>query len=798
MTAIRLVLEKVWHGGSLSGDDIIVLMLLLAMAASITHLCTMLITRWGDRYIAFKSLAGSLLVHCVCFLGLEVFDPLQPDYVRASREVYQPVEVVTEVLVESDEQFAQTESGNTSAPDQPTRPQIDLERLPVPSRDLEVQQNTEREAEEPDSLQVDLPDATEFAELPDPQVSSPVDDGLEGPREVAAEDPGSDLEVVSEPNEADVYAAETERSTPQVSREDQEPRPNDRDTTAGPTEKIDTQLTVDEATIDLATSPASDGVEMKLQQPQELIERRAAPVSGAEPTETLGTDVAVRTERSLPTRSRGRRLPRPERSRPAESLSTRPSRLSSTSPRTPNSLSSSYEEVRVGPLLPAESDALRSAADMVELSTNQIQRRDRQPAAYRLRSHEYRRDAVWKFGGTERSEATVERSLRWLARQQKADGRWDAGSYGAGLVDVDELGVKRDHAGRDADSGITALVTLAFLGAGYTHEDGRYAVQVDRALDWLIRQQDKEGSLAGGARRYARMYSHAMATYALAEALGMQKEAVLNPVVEPDLLTAAPTAASVAMALSGAATGLPVDVFGTVWSTTVQAATDSQAWGLRRVHDVQLRSALLKAVRFTIRQQHVGGGWRYAKGQEGDVSMFGWHLMSLKSAEIAGVQIPSAVRDRMFQFINGARQGSEGGLFGYRYDEKVTPVMTAEAMFCQQMLGFARDTARNRESVRYLLRHRPRLSELNLYYWYYGTLAMYQYGGEPWELWNKAVRDPLIREQVTDGANTGSWDPNGPWGRYGGRLYSTALATLTLEVYYRLLPLYQMNSNTDR
>ena len=36
----------------------------------------------------------------------------------------------------------------------------------------------------------------------------------------------------------------------------------------------------------------------------------------------------------------------------------------------------------------------------------------------------------------------------------------------------------------------------------------------------------------------------------------------------------------------------------------------------------------------------------------------------------------------------------------------------------------------------------------------------------------------------------GSWDPSGPWGRYGGRLYSTAISTLTLEVYYRLLPLY--------
>ena len=78
-------------------------------------------------------------------------------------------------------------------------------------------------------------------------------------------------------------------------------------------------------------------------------------------------------------------------------------------------------------------------------------------------------------------------------------------------------------------------------------------------------------------------------------------------------------------------------------------------------------------------------------------------------------------------------------------------------------------------------------------YSYYGTLTMYQDGGPEWEKWNVVVRDTLTSEQRRDGRFAGSWDPKGPWGRYGGRLYSTALSTLTLEVYYRLLPLYRMN-----
>ena len=100
----------------------------------------------------------------------------------------------------------------------------------------------------------------------------------------------------------------------------------------------------------------------------------------------------------------------------------------------------------------------------------------------------------------------------------------------------DRNGVDREFAGKEADTGLTALVMLSFLGAGYTHEEGRYAVAVDRGLDWLINQQAADGNLCGNAEKFARMYCHAMATYCLAEACGMQKEVVLGPIVDPEAL----------------------------------------------------------------------------------------------------------------------------------------------------------------------------------------------------------------------------------------------------------------------
>jgi hypothetical protein len=89
-----------------------------------------------------------------------------------------------------------------------------------------------------------------------------------------------------------------------------------------------------------------------------------------------------------------------------------------------------------------------------------------------------------------------------------------------------------------------------------------------------------------------------------------------------------------------------------------------------------------------------------------------------------------------------------------------------------------------------LLGDLPSADQINLYYWYYGTLAMYQLQGERWQRWNQALQDTLVRRQVTAGENAGSWEPDCLWAGYGGRVYSTAMAALCLEVYYRYLPLY--------
>ena len=358
----------------------------------------------------------------------------------------------------------------------------------------------------------------------------------------------------------------------------------------------------------------------------------------------------------------------------------------------------------------------------------------RAPETYRARRIEQRRSIALKNGGSDASERAVEMSLRWMSDIQESDGHWSSARHGGGQAKTDPQGQNRLDGGIYADTGITGLVILSFLGAGYTHEDGQYSDNVKRAIDWLIRQQQSNGYLGGKATRYDMMYCHAIAAFALGEAYGMQSDPNAFP---------------------------------------------------------ELREAVRGGVKLIAAMQNDDGGWRYGRGGESDMSMFGWQLMALKSAVNSGVTVPEETRRGMTKFLQARALGSRGGLAGYKLNEKATPAMTAEALFCRQMFNVRQSDAASQEAVSYLRLNLPRLAVYDEYYWYYGTLAMFQHDGEPWEEWNSSLRDTLVGLQRTSGPHAGSWDPKGKWAGIGGRLYSTALSTMSLEVYYRFLRIYQ-------
>ncbi len=333
-----------------------------------------------------------------------------------------------------------------------------------------------------------------------------------------------------------------------------------------------------------------------------------------------------------------------------------------------------------------------------------------------------------QFGATPQTEAAVATALDWLAANQAADGRWDADAHGAGR-ETRTLDVDRQGAGARADTGVTALALLALLGNGETHLEGKHRENVQHGLEFLLGSQADNGSLAGEAELYAAMYCHGMATLALSEAY----------------------------ALTG---------------------------------DNRLLPGLKKALRYTINAQHSGGGWRYQPYDAGDMSQFGWQLMALKSAELAGIPIPAETRVRMTRFLRSASAGRAKGLASYRPGERVSRTMTAEALTCRYFLQAENAPAALDEAAGYVIEEKPGDGQSNFYYWYYGTLAIFQRQGNEWPAWNAALQRQLLHTQRFDGERRGSWDPDPLWGGYGGRVYSTAMGALCLEVYYRYLPLY--------
>jgi hypothetical protein len=83
-------------------------------------------------------------------------------------------------------------------------------------------------------------------------------------------------------------------------------------------------------------------------------------------------------------------------------------------------------------------------------------------------------------------------------------------------------------------------------------------------------------------------------------------------------------------------------------------------------------------------------------------------------------------------------------------------------------------------------------SKSDIYFNYYATQVLHHLQGPNWKTWNLEMREFLINSQVKSADHdAGSWYFEDKHGRVGGRLYTTAMAVMTLEVYYRFLPLYE-------
>jgi hypothetical protein len=378
------------------------------------------------------------------------------------------------------------------------------------------------------------------------------------------------------------------------------------------------------------------------------------------------------------------------------------------------------------------------------------------PLAYRLDRGQPR-----KSGSTARSDQAVEAALRWLASHQSEDGRWEAAGFHAWCDGKPSTGEKPDGPGRAVyDVGVTGLALSAFLTAGYAPRgEHAYAGVLRRGLTWLRGQQDPEGCFGPRSTQHY-IYNHGTAAIAMLEAYGL---------------------------------------------------TESPFWHV----------CAQKGLDFLLLARNPYFVWRYGvKPGDNDTSVTSWMMTALELGRRINAHALARGRAAPFTFRRDDRNEDDEAFDGIKaWILKMTDPDYGRVGYLQRGQGPARTVENVRrfppqasESMtavsllaRVFLQEDPKTSDIihkgadlcsklppswnrsdgsiDMYYWYYGSLAMYQLGGAHWEGWRRALDSQVVSNQRLDGTSCsfkGSWDPVDPWSPEAGRVYSTALCALSL------------------
>ena len=374
---------------------------------------------------------------------------------------------------------------------------------------------------------------------------------------------------------------------------------------------------------------------------------------------------------------------------------------------------------------------------------------------FNIRTGNNRKEALIRFGGSHVTEAAVLAALNWFKRHQAADGSWSFEDYhnecklDPPCRHVPEALTSGHVASRKKtrrlENAATGLGLLCYLGAGHTHKTGKFRKQVTDSISFLLNAQEHDGSFSEGN------YTHAIAAMAVIETYGMTKSLLL-------------------------------------------------------------RESAQKAVDIIFARQNAYMGWDYAKkSKRNDTSITGWNVMALKSAKYAGFDVEERLKgvqrflEKVTPDIKGTRSPKLAHHVAYQFvkgtnnPSRRNATLTAIGMLCRVFTGESTKGAMLRAHANTMLEEIPEdFNDADLFRIYYTALAMFQMGGNYWKEFNKEVKRLLCDNQCRGGCADGSWYIEKPvWYNQVGRLFHTAMGCLTLEVYYRYMPVFLHNELGD-
>lgn len=349
-------------------------------------------------------------------------------------------------------------------------------------------------------------------------------------------------------------------------------------------------------------------------------------------------------------------------------------------------------------------------------------------AGFSLRTPAARKEAVEKLGGSDASEAAVDRGLEWLAAHQYAAGNWSIHDPNCQDHECAGFGTY------EADPAATGMALLAFLGAGHTHKTGLYQQEVGLGLQWLLQNQKSDGDLFAAEAEFSRFYSHGIAAIALCEAYGMTKD--------PQLQQPAQQAINYIVASQHPEFG------GWRYKPRFESDTSVSGWQL-----MALKSGEMAGLKIP-RSAYAGvANWLDSVEEKSAPGRFRYHPTK-------EVTEPMTAEGLLMRQYLGADRQDQALLAGASYLKVRLPRAEArdvyywyyatQVMFHMQGEHWEAWNAEMRDML----------------------VATQEKGGPARGSWDAAS------------------PTKDTWGRSGGRHYVTCLNLLMLEVYYRHLPLY--------
>jgi hypothetical protein len=240
-----------------------------------------------------------------------------------------------------------------------------------------------------------------------------------------------------------------------------------------------------------------------------------------------------------------------------------------------------------------------------------------------------------------------------------------------------------------------------------------------------------------------------------------------------------------------------------VYSHAIATLVMCEAYGMTK--DAECRKAAQAGLKLIAELRNPGRAWRYGeRPNDNDTSVTAWMLRALAAGRDLGLDVDATAITDGLRYIDDLTDPATGRT-GYitKGEAPVRPEglveswppqnsesLTALAIVCR-IVGEKEPQRRRRfldQSAPRLLRTLPRWDPvrgtIDMYYWYYGSLASYEVGKDLWSKWDAALRKAATTAVRKIGCPKGSFDPLDPWGEEGGRIYSTAMMALALEAAY--------------